>query len=266
MRLVKGILASCIFAGFSFAASESAVAEVEISAAVPHFLGGNGDLFKKNGDAKIDGTGLQLTRSSGTLYGTAFYKDLITLSPHRSFSAYFTFRITDPNCAQGGGADGLTFIVQTDSDSVGSMGGGIGYAGILPSVAVEFDTFKNTEFGDEDGNHIGISVDGDPESKAKVAAPFPLSNGALYHAWVDYDGKQNTMQVRLSATDARPSTPTLSYKVDLESIMGQEVFVGFTAATGSCWERHEISSFYFHNDELIGGIDPSLDSFVSSAQ
>jgi hypothetical protein len=241
MRLVKGILASCIFAGFSFAASESAVAEVEISAAVPHFLGANGDLFKKNGDAKIDGTGLQLTRSSGTLYGTAFYKDLITLSPHRSF-------------------------VQTDSDSVGSMGGGIGYAGILPSVAVEFDTFKNTEFGDEDGNHIGISVDGDPESKAKVAAPFPLSNGALYHAWVDYDGKQNTMQVRLSATDARPSTPTLSYKVDLESIMGQEVFVGFTAATGSCWERHEISSFYFHNDELIGGIDPSLDSFVSIAQ
>jgi len=244
---------------------EQAVADVEIKAAFPNFLGSNGEFFKKNGDAKVDGTGLQLTRAVGGLYGTAFYRDLITLPANRSFSAYFTFRITEPGCSSGGGADGLTFVLQTDGNAVGSGGGGIGYAGILPSVTVEFDTFKNADFGDVDGNHIGVSIDGDPESKSKVAAPFSLIDGTLYHAWVDYDGRQDTLQVRLSATDARPSAPTLSYKIDLESIIAPDVFVGFTAGTGSCWERHEISSFYFHNDEVIGGIDPSGDTYVSAA-
>ena len=265
MQNRRRVIAAILAAVGSGIFSHGAVAETAITAALPNFSGSNGALLQKNGDTAISGGSLRLTRSQGTIYGTAFLKDLVTLPTNRSFSAYFTFRITEPKCGLGGGADGLTFIVQTDSSSVGSMGGGIGYAGILPSVAVEFDTFKNNEFKDPNSNHIGISLNGDPESVATVNAPFPLIDGNVYHAWVDYDGRNNVLQVRLGDTDSRPSEATISHKVELESIFGDRVYAGFTAATGTCSEQHEILSFYFNNDELVGGIDTSLDSFVSSS-
>ena len=63
---------------------------------------------------------------------------------------------------------------------------------------------------------------------------------------------------------ARPSVATLSYKTDLEAIFGSEVFVGFTAATGSCFEQHYISSFYFSRDLLTGGIDTTVNEYLSA--
>ena len=243
----------------------SALAEIEITAAFKDFAGENSDMFQKNGDASVQGESLRLTRPVGTLYGTAFYKNLISLPSDRSFSSYFTFTLTKPGCGTGGGADGLTFIVQTDSSSVGSMGGGLGYAGILPSIAVEFDTFKNTEYSDPSANHIGISLDGNPESVATVEAPFSLIDGRMYHAWVEYDGTKGVLEVRFSDTDSRPSRPILSHKVDLKTVIGSEVFVGFTAATGSCHEQHDVNSFYFHADQVGGGIDTSLDQYLTAA-
>ena len=38
------------------------------------------------------------------------------------------------------GADGIAFVIQPISNDEGSLGGGIGYAGISPSIAIEFDT------------------------------------------------------------------------------------------------------------------------------
>lgn len=265
MNIRRHVLAVLLAAVGPGILAGSAFAETTITAALPDFSGTNGAMLQKNGDTAVTGNSLRLTRSQGTTYGTAFLKDLVTLPTNRSFSAYFTFKITEPKCGLGGGADGLTFIVQTDSSSVGSMGGGIGYAGILPSVAVEFDTFKNNEFKDPNGNHIGISLNGDPESVATVNAPFPLIDGNVYHAWVDYDGRNNVLQARLNNTDSRPTEATISHKVELESVFGDRVYVGFTAATGTCSEQHEILSFYFNNDELVGGIDTSLDSFVSAS-
>ncbi len=41
------------------------------------------------------------------------------------------------------GADGIAFVLQNQSLNAGSSGGGLGYAGITPSFAVEFDTYNN---------------------------------------------------------------------------------------------------------------------------
>jgi hypothetical protein len=41
------------------------------------------------------------------------------------------------------GADGICFVFQQESVNAGSNGGGMGYMGITPSLAVEFDTYEN---------------------------------------------------------------------------------------------------------------------------
>ncbi len=244
--------------------SESAHADsVGISVADSSFAGGAASRYQLNGAAVLDGNSIRLNHAAGSLYGTAFVKELVSLPSNRSFSAYFTFKITNPECGTGGGADGLSFIVQTDSSAVGSTGGGLGYAGILPSLAVEFDTFKNDGFKDPDDNHIGVSLNGDPESVKTAPAPFLLIDGNTYHAWIDYDGSDDSLQVRLASAAERPAEPSLSYTVDLEEVIGSEVYVGFTAATGSCKEQHNIGSFFFENRAMDGGIDPASGEFVA---
>jgi Legume lectin domain len=261
-RISVALRAGLIGAGFVLT-SQLAVAEpLAITVAEPNFSSAAGR-YQLNGAATIDGASLKLNQAAGNLYGTAFFKELVSLPSNRSFSAYFTFKITNPECGTGGGADGLAFIVQTDSSAVGSMGGGIGYAGILPSVAVEFDTFKNDGFKDPDDNHIGVSLNGDPESVATAPAPVLLVDGNTYHAWIDYDGADDLLQVRLAETAERPDEASLSYTVDLEEVLRSDVYVGFTAATGSCMEQHNIGSFYFSNEALPGGIDTSSGGFVA---
>lgn len=235
---------------------------VSIEVALPNFASGGGESLNFKGVAAISGADLHLTSAAGSLYGAAFNRDLVSLSSQRSFSTYFTFRMTNPQCGTGEGADGLAFVIQADESSVGSSGGGIGYEGIPSSLAIEFDSFKNEGFSDPDNNHIGISLNGNPKSVATVEAPFLLINENTYHAWVDYDGRADLLEVRLMDSAARPSVATLSYKTDLEAIFGSEVFVGFTAATGSCFEQHYISSFYFSRDLLAGGIDTTLNEYL----
>ena len=59
-----------------------------------------------------------------------------------------------------GGADGIAFVLQPISTSLGSSGGGLGYAGINPSFSVEFDTWQNSQYADPTYDHIAIQKNG----------------------------------------------------------------------------------------------------------
>ncbi len=70
------------------------------------------------------------------------------------FTTYFKFQIhsTGICCAP---ADGFAFVVQNASvTALGSGFGGMGYAGIPNSLAVEFDTFANP--WDPNANHVAV--------------------------------------------------------------------------------------------------------------
>src|SRR4030095_1052781 len=99
-----------------------------------------------NGAAAQVGNALRLVPSVLNSGGSAFTPSQVPLGGLNSFSTYFQFRITDPQGIvdeDGSGADGLVFVVQTQNNNVGGAGGGIGYAGITPSVGIEFDTYNN---------------------------------------------------------------------------------------------------------------------------
>ena len=212
--------------------------------------------FTLNGSAKfgIGGDGvssfLRLTDDYWQS-GSAFLTNAINLSNNASFSSYFKFQITDSQGLgdeDGAGADGLVFAIQTIANNVGSDGGGIGYLGINQSLGIEFDTFYNGEFGDINGNHVGIDINGAINSAASQPIANRLNNGNIWSAWVDYNGLSDVLEVRISETNLRPSTALLSYTVDLPSILTtNDAFIGFTSGTGSGTGDHDILDWQFNN-------------------
>lgn len=192
-----------------------------------------------------DGTVLRLTPAAGSQSGSAF--SLATVDA-TTFSTHFVFRITAPggtifDCNTEAGADGIVFVVQSVSSSVGGAGQGIGYAGIVKSVGVEIDTWCNAANNDPSSNHIGIDVNGvvnhGPGSPFTTNVETKLDNGQLWYAWVDYDG--TTIRAYLNTSNVQPFQPIVSRPVDLPTILQQPTgFVGFTSGTGADWGNHDI--------------------------
>ncbi|HSE64046.1 MAG TPA: PEP-CTERM sorting domain-containing protein [Thermoanaerobaculia bacterium] len=194
---------------------------------------------------------LRLNQDFGV--GSAFLTNTFSLAADASFSTFFSFQILNPvgiGDADGPGADGLVFAVQTVSNTAGGGGGGIGYAGITNSVGVEFDTYNNGEPGG--GNHVGIDLNGSVTSVTSLAIPGRFNDGAVWFAWVDYNGVTDLLEVRVSNTPARPAAATIFTTVDLPTVLGTtNAFVGFTSGTGAGGGTHEIVSW-----NLVGAFAP----------
>ena len=195
---------------------------------------------------------LRLVRATTSQSGSAFSQTTLNAS---NFSTFFKSRITNPGGIYDGyqtGADGLVFVVQPVSSSIGGAGGGMGYAGISPSVGVEFDTWLNG--WDPSTNHLGIDTNGNVASVITSSPGARLDDGNLWYAWVDYDG--TTLDVRANQTTVRPVLPNLSLAIDLPSVIGTtSAYVGFTAGTGAAYGNHDIVSWEYRDE-----FDPIVDA------
>jgi hypothetical protein len=206
-----------------------------------------------NGSAAVvntaDGNVLRLTPSQGSSSGSAFLLNQVQLQNQASFSSFFTFRLGNVagiGDGDGTGADGIVFTLQPNSSSVGGAGGGLGFDGIPHSFGVEFDTYDNGEIS---GNHVGINLNGSVNSISSVNIGNRMNNGALWSAWIDYNGATDLLEVRLSEDGARPFLPILSANVDLLAVLGTDLaYAGFTAGTGAGFEDQDITSWKLVDD------------------
>ena len=141
----------------------------------------------------------------------------------------------------------IIIIIQfSNSITSGTAGEDMGYGPNFPnSMAVEFDTFQNTDVGDPAGAHVGIDLQGSVTSKTYSQIGF--TNGALWYAWVDYvGGGTQILQVRVSSTATKPVNPTLQWPVNLHSIIGSSnLYVGFGGSTGSAYQTTTIDLWQF---------------------
>ncbi|MCP4438883.1 MAG: hypothetical protein GY810_08050 [Aureispira sp.] len=113
--------------------------------------------FNIAGDAIETGTGcVQLTADVGSQQGYAWGQNS-HLNFGSDFSYDFTVNLGDDN----GGADGIAFIIQNDPANICVTGsGGWGAGGIANSLAVEIDTYLNTEDRDDGLPGVGCSTSG----------------------------------------------------------------------------------------------------------
>lgn len=190
------------------------------------------------------GGGMRLVPALTYQRGSAFTAQRVAVE---TFHATFTFQMTGAggvtDASGQTGADGLTFTIQNVSPAaLGSDGGSIGYGGLNPSVAVEWDTYLNSF--DRDSNHLGIDTYGSLTSLRTLAVGDRFDNGAVWHAWVDYDGA--TLQVRTNMSGDRPLLPDLTLDIDIPGVLGSNSgFVGFTSSTGAAFENVDILSWRY---------------------
>jgi gliding motility-associated-like protein len=98
-----------------------------------------------------------LTQALGTQSGSVWNNIKIDLN--NSFDFVF-----DVNLGTGDspGADGIAFVMQPISTSVGTGGSGLGFLGISPSIGVTLDTYQNSSpDNDPFFDHIAIQRNGD---------------------------------------------------------------------------------------------------------
>ncbi|KAI9072292.1 hypothetical protein K1719_045736 [Acacia pycnantha] len=104
---------------------------------------------------------------------------------------------------------------------------------------VEFDVFMNQEFDDINDNHVGIDV------------------------WIDYrDSLVNVTMAKVGTK--QPHRPLLSVS-NLSEVFEDEMYVGFTSATGQLVQSHKILAWSFSNSNFSLSealITSGLHSFV----
>lgn len=122
------------------------------------------------------------------------------------------------------------------------------------TLAVVFDTVQDFEFGDINGNHVGIDVNTMVSNSSFPASYYSsdetthdlnLKSGETIYAWIAYDSEKNVVDVTFSPTDSKPSFPLISYHVDVSPILLDSMYVGFSASNGLLASSHYIYGWSF---------------------
>jgi hypothetical protein len=217
-----------------------------------------------NGNAQVattgDGKVLRVTPATTSQSGSFFCSSQISTA---NFSTVFSFRFTNPHIQ---GSDGIALVIQRSSlGQLGSGGGYLGYSGISPSVAVEFDTICNGNLNDPVAEHVGVDLNGSLFSQTTANLPSTMKDGGRWWAWVTYF--QGTLKVYVLKNESttepnRPSEPILSMTLDLKSQLGgnTSAWLGFTGGTGADWMNQDI--LYWRAAGVVG--NPVLLSAGSS--
>jgi len=203
-----------------------------------------------------DTTGLRLnemTASDGALHlttglnddrGSTFTKKR-KVDPTKTFHTHFVYPA--PNCSTPAG-EGMTFTVQNDADgasALGNYGSFLGYSGISPSIAVEYD-ISGGENDPTNNPHIGILENGDTTNHLDYADQTVSGIGA--EVWVDYSAKKHQVKAYWSEIGSgKPATPSVATKVNLAQLLGGPSFAGFTGATGGYYCEQDISEWDLQN-------------------
>jgi PKD repeat protein len=175
-----------------------------------------------------------LTPNANNQSGSVWNNFKISLT--QSFDFNFDINL---GCNDASGADGIAFVLQPISTSVGSNGGGLGFSGISPSVGVTIDTWQNTDVNDPAYDHIAIQLNGNlnhSNPSTNIAGPVTALAGSdniedcQWHTLrIQWDAA--TKQLTASVDGSQRLTVTKDFTADVFS-GNPNVFWGFTAGTG----------------------------------
>ncbi len=192
--------------------------------------------FNLIGDSYLTDEGCyRLTEAVDYRSGSIWYKNAVDLS--KDFSIELSVRV---GCQDEDGADGMVFVFTPVANQLGYVGEGIGFAGLVPSIGIEIDTWRNYHLNDPAEDHLAIMANGRVGHRSDLAGPQPISNiedctrHSFYIIW-------------------RASSQKLSVEIDQKEVIftqvdlinnifrgNAKVYWGVTAATGRYNNIHEV--------------------------
>jgi len=193
--------------------------------------------YTVNGDASQNSCNqYTLTPNNGGRHGSVWNNNKIDLT--QSFDFNFDVYLGDPETTVEG-ADGIAFVLQPISTSVGGTGSGLGYLGISPAVGVTLDTYQNSSPDNDPAyDHLAYQLNGDLNHATanNIAGPVTIINGNNNIE----DGTWHSLRIVWDA-----ATKTLTTYVDgslrlttvrdfVATVFGGNpmVYWGFTGSTG----------------------------------
>ncbi len=208
--------------------------------------------FSLNGNAIMQpGNIYQLTAAANSQSGSVWNNIMINLNNPFHFDIDMFFGCNT------GGADGMAFVLQPISTSIGTGGGGIGYSGVTPSFAVEFDTWQNTNVSDPFHNHIAIQKNGNlnHSGTSNLAGPsgFPPGNSSIedcqwHNVIFDWVPSTNTFTVTFDGNNVISYTGNIVANIFNNNPV---VYWGVTAATGGANNLQQFKFNYELSDTSI---------------
>ena len=258
-----------------------------------------------NGNASVgNGNLLTLTPALGSQVGSAWYTNpgtgttAMPLSLLNGFTTTFTFQLSNQGGIAGTngkvGADGIAFIIQNGGFSNGTSGaaavatntgtgGEIGFNGLTHSLAIQFDTWCNSEYHDTCStssnntsadqltiescgaaantvNHNGNCSFGTVPDLSALSTPIKLADGAVHTAQITYVPPANPAagNCPIGSTSTTAGCGSLTIVVDGQTLLtvpfnlallgldaNDDAFAGFTGATGGSWELQNVLSWNF---------------------
>jgi gliding motility-associated-like protein len=174
-----------------------------------------------------------LTPNTGNQSGSVW--NIYKINLRESFDYKFEVFL---GCTDAGGADGIAFVLQPVSTSIGTVGGGIGYEGVIPSVGVVIDTWQNTIYNDPFYDHITIHTNGNinHSGPATTAGPVTALDGndniedCKWHSLrITWDAVTKKLNAQVDGVDRVSLTTDLVRDIFAGN---PEVFWGFTGSTG----------------------------------
>ncbi|KAM3402837.1 hypothetical protein ACQJBY_006573 [Aegilops geniculata] len=257
------------------------VALVPSSAALSFIYNG----FQHAADLSLDGSAsilrggaLQLTNDSNNLMGHAFFAAPVPMLVNKAVISFSTAFVFDIVTVGRSGGHGLAFVVAaskvlpgaSDEQYLGLLGKGNLGNSSNHVFAVEFDTVQaNGLLNETNANHVGVDLNSLVSNVSEPAAYFtdddgrnvsvPLESAQPIQAWVDYDGSAKVLNVTIApaSLQTRPRRPLISQVIDLTPIFKEDMYVGFSAATGKLASSHYVLAWSFSTDGVAQAIDLS---------
>ncbi|MCO5608937.1 hypothetical protein L7F22_063155 [Adiantum nelumboides] len=249
------------------------------------FNGFQGNNISLNGVAGIHDRLIKLTNASDRQFGRAFYSSPLLMrgsDAHKvsSFSTTFVFCISPMGVNIGG--HGMAFVMAPSMSSDGAFPSQ--FLGLLNATnnnmpnnhlfAVEFDTLQDLEFADIDDNHVGVNVNSMVSVHAETAGYWTTQSSAshekfkteinlkgekIIQGWIDYDGQSQVLNVSIAPVGSpHPSIPLISVSLDLWNVFEEQMYAGFTAATGVLSGTHRLLAWSFNSNGEAPSLDLSL--------
>ncbi len=204
--------------------------------------------FRKGGDvSKLGANCYQLTSDRGWSSGAIWYPSPINLAEDFEMEVALFLGCRDE------GADGIVFIFSSKL-RIGYSGEGMGFAGLYPSLGIEFDTYQNHHLGDPSKDHIAVMSNGQINHVNYVnnlAGPIEMSNNLEdcknHKLKVLWKAKEKELLVSLDGANIIGFQKNIVADIFNED---PKVYWGFSAATGGKRNAHRICFEKLAFDEL----------------